>query len=302
MCCGSVRYWALTASVVLHAGILAVFTGVQLSRGGQDVRPQRSAVAMQAIERVTETPKPVPKVKPIEVPAPEPVKEPEPTLVKDRVPEPVLAPAPAPAPMPVLPAPILTETKRSSAPVQTPTNEVEFFGQKSVVQRICYVVDCSGSMYGRMYRVKDQLRQSILKLTGDQAFSVIFFKDGRQVVMSGSGRLERATAAAKSQALNLIASVRPEGTTDALHALEAAMRLKGPDGRGAEVFYFLTDGFDFDAAGSQDFSKSVLGLRRKLAPRSTLHTIAFSPQAQDRQMLQTLATSTGGGFVEVDSF
>jgi hypothetical protein len=155
-------------------------------------------------------------------------------------------------------------------------------------------------MYGRMYRVKDQLRQSILKLTSGQAFSVIFFMDGQQVVMSGSGRLEQATAAAKSQALNLIASVRPEGTTDALHALEMAMRLQGPDGRGAEAFYFLTDGFDLDAAGSRDFLVAVQGLRRTLAPRAVLHTIAFSPQAQDRLLLETLAESTGGGFVEVD--
>lgn len=286
---GSVKYWALMASLALHTGILAVFTGVQLSQGGQEVRPERSAVAMQAIQRVTETPKPVPKVKPIEAVVPEPVKEAEPALVTEarREPEPA--------------APIeASETVAQAVPVQAAANEVEFFGQKSIVQRVCYVVDCSGSMYGRMYLVKEQLRQSILKLTSEQAFSILFFKDGQQVVMSGSGRLEKATALAKSQALNLIASVRPEGTTDALHALEMAMRLKGPDGQSAEVFYFLTDGFDLDAAGSQDFLETAQGLRRKLAPRAALHTIAFSSQAQDRRLLETLAESTGGGFVEVE--
>jgi len=288
-----VRYWALTASLALHTGVLAVFTGVHLSEGGQEARSERAAVAMQAIERVSEQPRPVPKVKPIERPAPKPAEAPEAVLVKDN--QPAREPEPT-----AETSDDVSVTEAIGAPASVPADEVEFFGQKSEVQQICYVVDCSGSMYGRMYRVKDQLRQSILKLTGEQAFSVVFFMDGQQVVMSGSGRLEPATTVSKSQALKLIETVRPQGTTDALHALEMAMRLTGPDGHSAGVFYFLTDGFDLDAAGSQDFLKAVQGLRRKLAPGAVLHTIAFSPQTQDRRLLQTLAQSTGGGFVEVE--
>jgi Mg-chelatase subunit ChlD len=278
------------ASLALHTGILAVFTGVQLSQGGQEARPERSVAAMQAIERVTEQPKPVPRVKPIEIP-PVPVDEPEPVLVKKARPEPAAewrAPVEA------------AETTAAPATVQAAACEVEFFGQRSAVQQVCYVVDCTGSMHGRMYLVKEQLRQSILKLTSDQAFSIVFFRSGDQVLLSGSGRLERATASSKSAALNLIQSVRPEGTADVLHALETAMRLKGPDGRGAEAFYFLTDGFDLDSTGWQGFVKNVHTLRRKLAPRAALHTIGFSPLALDRRMLQTLAQSTGGDYVEVE--
>jgi hypothetical protein len=292
---GSIRYWALIVSLALHTGALAVFTGVKLSGGSYKAPTGKPSLTLRAIERVAERPKPMPRVVPIVPPAPENPKTQEPPLVASTVEEPIAAP---------LPLPEHTQTAEAvgTMPVEPsrPHDEVEFFGQKSIVEQVCYVVDCSGSMYGRMYLVKDQLKQSILNLNSDQAFCIVFFMEGRQVMMSGAGRLELATAAAKSQALKLIASIRPGGRTDAAHALEMAMRLKGADGRGPEVLYFLTDGFDLDASGSQNFMQSVERLRQTLVPKAVMHTIAFSPPSQDRRMLRTLAENTGGGFVEVN--
>jgi hypothetical protein len=292
---GSIRGWALIASLALHTGALAVFTGVKLSGGYEEALAAKPSLTLWAIERVAEQPKPMPRVVPIVPPAPEKPETQEPPLVASTIEEPVAAPMPFPEH--TQPAEAVGAVPAEASRVH---DEVEFFGQKSIVEQVCYVVDCSGSMYGRMYLVKEQLKQSILNLNSEQAFCIVFFMEGRQVMMSGSGRLELATAAAKSQALNLIASIRPGGRTDAAHALEMAMRLKSIDGRGPEVLYFLTDGFDLDAAGSQSFMQSVKRLRQTLVPQAVMHTIAFSPQPQDRRMLQTLAENTGGGFVEVN--
>ena len=289
-CEGKVRYWALGVSVVVHTVALGVFTGVQLSnplRGEQGEK----AVSMWMVETVIEkpVPKPKPKVEPIQhvQPKPEPkphVKtEPKPLVVEKE--EPVIH-EPIPEPDAVV---------ESALPAVA--HEVEFFGQKSIVQRVCYVVDCSGSMYGQMYRVKEQLEQSILKLNPQQAFCVLFFMDGRQILMTGSGKLESATIRSQSRALELIGKVKPAGTTDAIHALECAMRLRDADGHYPEIIYFLTDGFDLDESGSQLFVETISGLRQSFAPLTVLHTIGFWPENHDQEMLETLARNTGGDYI-----
>lgn len=280
---GKVRYWALVISVAVHAGALAVFTGIRLSSGRAEPSSQRCDVSMQMIEKVTEAPapKPIPKVKPVEKVIQTAESQPQP-LVAAEPQEPVEEVADV--------EPILAE------PTVQP---VEFFGQKSTVQRVCYVVDCSGSMYGQMYRVKERLKTSILNLNSGHAFCILFFTGGRQIQMTGSGRLQAATPAAKSEAIALIDQVRPGGSTDAAGALETAMRLRSADGYPSQVIYFLTDGFDLDEGGALQFVEKIETQRKKLAPDVVLHTIGFWPQETDRKMLDVLAGLTGGGYTEV---
>jgi len=284
---GKVCYWALIFSVAVHSVTLAVFTGVKLSgRAEGEVSPP-PVISLQMIEQVVvaePAPKPKPRVEPIVQPESK-----QPALIADPQPEPLVADTPPEPPQ-------VVESIVDSKPEP---DEVEFFGQKSMVQRVCYVVDCSGSMYGRMYLVKDQLKKSILKLNSRQGFSVMFFMEG-QTVLTSSGTLAPATAGAKSTALELIASVRPSGSTDAGHALKAAMQLKDTSGKGPEVVYFLTDGFDLDAQSSRLFTEKVNRLRSKHAPAAILHTIGFAPQPQDRQMLKHLAQNTSGAFIEIN--
>ncbi len=252
----------------------------------------RPSITVQMIEKVIEQPVPKPKPKIVAVAKVE--KEPEPEIKPEPKPLVVQEPlAVEPAQEPVEEAEVVLP---ESAPA---ANEVEFFGQKSIVQRVCYVVDCSGSMYGQMYRVKEQLKESIMDLNSRQEFCVLFFMDGREILMTGSGRLEPATVGVKSQALQLIERVRPAGSTDAAHALECAMRLRDRDKIGPEVIYFLTDGFSLDEDGSQLFIEKTERLRKSLAPSTVLHTIGFWPQLRDQIMLETLARNTGGNYTEV---
>ena len=141
---GKVCYWALIFSVAAHSVTLAVFTGVKLSgRTEGKVSPQ-PALSLQMIERIVTEPiaKPKPRIEPIAEPVVQ-AESKQPPLIADPQPEPVAAD--------VSPEPI-----QVSEPIVNPEpDEVEFFGQKSIVQRVCYVVDCSGSMYGRMYLVRD---------------------------------------------------------------------------------------------------------------------------------------------------
>ena len=288
---GKVCYWALIFSVAAHSVTLAVFTGVKLSgRTEGEVSPP-PVISLQMIERVVVTEpvaKPKPRVEPIVRPE---LKQP-PLITDPQPPEPVAADVP--------PESDLSRVTEAIVDSQPQPDEVEFFGQKSRVQRVCYVVDCSGSMYGRMYLVKDQLKKSILKLNSRQGFSVMFFMEGQTILTSGGDTLAPATAGAKSTALELIELVRPSGSTDAGHALEWAMQLKDSSGKGAEVVYFLTDGFDLDPASSRAFVEKVNRLRSTHAPAAILHTIGFAPQPQDRQMLKRLAQNTSGAFIEIN--
>ena len=288
---GKVCYWALIFSVAAHSVTLAVFTGVKLSgrTGGEVSSPP--VISLQMIERVVVT-EPVAKPKPRVEPIVRPESKQPPLITDPQPPEPVAADVP--------PEPDSSQVTEAIVVPQPQPDEVEFFGQKSRVQRVCYVVDCSGSMYGRMYLVKDQLKKSILKLNSRQGFSVMFFMEGQTILTSGGGTLTPATAGAKSTALELIESVRPSGSTDAGHALEAAMQLKNASGKGPEVVYFLTDGFDLDPASSRLFIERVNRLRSKHAPAAVLHTIGFDAQPGDRQMLKHLAQNTGGAFIEIN--
>lgn len=287
---GKVCYWALIFSVAAHSVTLAVFTGVKLSGRSEGEVSAPPVISLQMIERIVAepAPKPKPRIEPIVEPV---IESEQPPLVSDpEPPEPVVADAPRETPQVIEPV----------AQAQTQPDEVEFFGKKSMVQRVCYVVDCSGSMYGRMYQVKDQLKKSILNLNSGQGFSVVFFMEGRKVKTSGGDILAPATARAKSAALELIESIRPSGSTDAGHALEVAMHLKDASGKGPEVIYFLTDGFDLDSASSRLFVEKVNRLRSSLVPGATLHTIGFWPQPRDRQMLRQLANEGNGEFIGVN--
>ena len=52
---------------------------------------------------------------------------------------------------------------------------IEFFGSFTDRRKVCYLVDCSGSMQGVFGRVQRKLKESIRGLQADQYFYIIFF-------------------------------------------------------------------------------------------------------------------------------
>ena len=181
----------------------------------------------------------------------------------------------------------------------TADNVTEFFGTASTDRKIVYVVDISGSMLGLLTNVRAQLRSSISALKPDCYFYIVFFGDGK-LFESGNGKLTRATPSAKRKAYAFIDSVKAGGSTNALVALERAMRIKDSSSRPAGRIFFLTDGFDLADGESQTFASSVENLRKRLAPSARINTIGFWMEQQDRLLIERIAAKSSGEFVNVE--
>jgi hypothetical protein len=176
----------------------------------------------------------------------------------------------------------------------------EFFGNYSYDRKICFVVDCSGSMKGLFSQVVAQLRQTIDSLEPDQYFYIIFF-GGDNLFEYGGGKMVRASPQAKTTAYNFAKSIKPAGRTDAIRAIRRAFEIKDSAGIKPAVIYFLTDGFELTGAEGQTFCKYVAKLRRNLAPQVKINTIGFWAQEADRPMLETIAAQSGGKCVFINS-
>jgi len=179
-----------------------------------------------------------------------------------------------------------------------PPGEVEFFAISTHERKICYVVDCSGSMQGIFSQVVGRLKKSIGDLQPDQYFYLIFF-GGDRLFEFGDGSLIRATNGAKSEALDFLGSVRPAGKTNALTALGKAMQIRDTAADGAGVIYFLTDGFELSPQHTKNFASKVEHLRKKFAPGTKINTIGFWAEPSDCRLLRAIAFESGGKFVFV---
>lgn len=291
---GSITMWAWILSVAAHLILLAVFALVRfsMSAGGPSFAAT-PAVTVAQIEQITKQSRifPKPKVKryllnrsrskhdEIDFPAAARI---QPFDKPHRLPE-----------------TLATGGIELLAGVPLSHAGVEFFGQSTNLRKICYVVDCSGSMQGLFSRVRKQLKTSIADLRADHYFYIIFFR-GDRLLESGHGKLLRATAKTKSAAYSFIDSVRPAGATNALAALERAMRLRDSAGKGPQLIYFLTDGLDLDRLDTADFALLVENLRKNLAPAAQINTIGFWAQPDDCGILQAVAQRSGGQFTNIN--
>jgi hypothetical protein len=291
----SVKRWAWGLSIVFHVSLLVTFAFIKFSSGGNP--PTHLAAPVTSIKTITA----VTNLSPI-VPKP---KVNDISTKPDRIMANTIPPLPAVAnPKPSLDLVPVSEIPLAEAigsEVAISASAIEFFGQRTYCRKVCYVVDCSGSMQGMFSRVRDKLKRSIQSLQPDQYFYVIFFR-GDRLVESGIGRLIRATPRAKISANKFIDSVRPSGKTNALNALSRAMRTTDPAKRPPELIYFLTDGFDLEASQkTSDFADELEKTRRKYAPGTTINTIGFWTQTADVNILKAIAKNSSGTFTNIDN-
>ncbi len=163
-------------------------------------------------------------------------------------------------------------------------------------RRLCYLVDCSGSMSGMFGWVQQQLKQSIENLEQDQYFCIIFFGNDK-ICKFGNGKLVRASNKNKSSAFKFIDSVQPAGKADAFSALLAAIQTRDAAGSAPSLVYFLTDGFELEAENSDLSEQQIINYLKDYAPSIQFNTIGFWPQEQDRSLLETIAEKSGGQFI-----
>jgi len=295
---GGVPFWALTASICIHLGVLTAFAFVKFSQS--EAKTGRGPLPMAKVSRVEKlmqadlvTPKP--KVK-------RPAKNRSP-IGTDRL---SLANQIFEAAKPgshncANLARAFAPAGELSLPSGAGMRRVEFFGSFTDRRKVCYVVDCSGSMWGVFSQVRKKLAESIASLQADQYFCIIFFGADR-LFEFGQGCLVRATGQVKSAAYEFIDSVQPAGKTNTLAALERAVQIRDSCGQGPAVIYFLTDGFELAADDEQRFLWKIANLLARFAPTTTINTIGFATESAGRRMLKTIAKQSGGEFVFVDDF
>jgi hypothetical protein len=170
------------------------------------------------------------------------------------------------------------------------SGKTTFFGLGSAGRRVVFVVDASASMNRpylgeaktRFGQMKLELAKSILSLTEEQQFFIIFFNE-HPIPMPAEG-MESAYPQNQRRFLEWVAQVPASGLTDPRPALAIAMNLR-PD-----AIFLLTDG---------TFPRDVQGdLNAMRQNRVEVNTIAFGdPRAE--KSLKPLASRNGGRFVFV---
>ena len=288
-----VKFWAWTISVFIHVAVLGAFGVVKFSRSDDQgpAMPVPVANVSRSITEISASILPKPKIKP---PAGRHLSKnnkpwlSEQTIIDDSG---------------VFKQDLNdyagnSESVTSFDSGRVFSGRVEFFGSKTYQRKICYVVDCSGSMRGMLRLVQNRLKDSIRTLMPDQYFSIIFFGDER-LLEFGGGVMLRATANTKSSAVDFIDSIEPAGRTNALEALKRAVEIRDSSGDSPSVIFFLTDGFELTNKDRQMFSFRIADLLRRFAPATKINTIGFWPDGDDRAMLETIAKQSGGEFVFV---
>ena len=291
-----VKLYALGVSVFAHTAVLSVFAAVQLSQPKAEVKQAAAVVSINQAATLAGRPAVTPK--------PKVVNNQRPIVRTSEVAQSTVAHQTFELP-----------TKDSSQPIEPDKAEIkpetyspagnelapaktEFFGSVTRGRRICYVVDCSGSMQGLWQGVQRELRESIGQLQPDQYFCVIVFGAG-SVLESGGGKMERATERAKKDAYGFIDSLRPAGTTNALAAIRQAVKVRDGKGVGPSAIYFLTDGFELGEQDGSRLAHQVMTMLRSFSPKTQINTIGFWPEEQDRKLLEAIAKESGGEFIVI---
>lgn len=176
------------------------------------------------------------------------------------------------------------------------TREINFFTSRTSCKRICYLVDCSGSMKGLLQQVRDELARSIQTLQSDQYFGIIFFGDDK-VKQFAAGKLVRASNEIKTNALAFFASVDASGQTNALAGFSQAVKMENENGAGPQVIMFLTDGFELSQSDAYRFRQNIIELRAQYLPDCIINTIGIWPSPADRRLLESIAGFSNGRFV-----
>ena len=175
--------------------------------------------------------------------------------------------------------------------------QTKFFGLEAQGNKFVYVLDRSGSMGDnhetKMKAAKEELLKSLQDLDERQQFYIVFYNETPRLFDPGisKGRLVFATDDNKRHAEQFIAGVHPDGGTNHMAALTAALRLR-PD-----VIFLLTDGEAKDDL-SADELKRIDAINGGAA---IINVIQFAPEPRPGSSLVELAHQNRGqqAFVDV---
>jgi hypothetical protein len=168
----------------------------------------------------------------------------------------------------------------------------QFFGAKEHAHSFAYVIDCSGSMATRnsLEIAKRELLASLGQLAPDAQFSVTFYNLQARMLSDPQGRrgLMAATTTNKARVQTQLAAITPDGGTDHMLALRAALGLK------PEVIFFLTDA---DLMTNSDVNEILAEVG---ATRIQAVEFGRGTNLGQQTPLGRLATTTGGSYLYID--
>lgn len=280
----AIAYWALTFSLAAHVIGLAVAGAMRFSSVNLSGNANRTVSAV-IVQQASASSSAAQQNPPVETVVPEPVCEPS------SVPS-LLTCAPQPPQTDAPPTPV--EPDSEPIPPVQPSEETWFCGHHWPAQRVCFVIDGSGSMNGLMYLVRQHLRSSIAALDSRQAFDILLAGEKGTIQAVFDRRLQGATVEAKAAALNALAQFKPKGQTDIEAALTAALTIRDKKGRTPEVIYLVTDGFDLITDTPSVFLSRLQSVFQSLPTKPVIHTIGVYPRPADETLLRQIAQQFGG--------
>jgi len=213
-------------------------------------------------------------------------------------------------------------------------NTAQFYGIPTQSERICFIIDISGSMNHeveemkkgpitgrkesempvegktRIEVAKNELKRCVSNLPQDKLFSVIFFN---QAVRTWRPEMEKATPSVKEDLRKDVDIVSASGTTYTLGALreafimagveEAGATSKPKDGLALDTIFLLSDGGPTDNKmdDAQPMDPEIILEAVRQWNRDAgivIHTIAVDTEAVGTYFLKQLAAQNGGQFVE----
>lgn len=168
----------------------------------------------------------------------------------------------------------------------------QFFGARDHAHSFAYVIDCSGSMATRdsLGIAKRELLASLNQLPPDAEFAVVFYNLLAKMLSDPQGHkgLMAATTTNKARIQAQLNTIEPDGGTDHMAALRAALALK------PEVIFFLTDA-DLMTNGDVNNILSEAGTTR-------IQAVEFGRGVNlgEHTPLRRLANTTGGAYLYID--
>jgi len=293
---GGATFWAWMVSIIVHLTVLTAFAVINFSSSKAQGKQQSVPTAkVSRVRKLIQAPLIMPKPKVRKTSIEHFAKSTHRLVPINRIFDAVMPSAQNPGNLAKLSVPQNAFTLASSADFP---HRIEFFGSSTAQRKVCYLVDCSGSMQGLFGRVKKKLKESIDKLQPDQYFYIIFF-GGDRLFEPGDGSMIRATQKAKSAACDFIDSIRPAGQTNALAAFERTVQIRDGQRNSPSIVYFLTDGFELTTEDKQRFSQRIANFQRRYAPTTKINTIGFWPHGSDGELLKLIAEQSGGECVFV---
>ncbi len=168
----------------------------------------------------------------------------------------------------------------------------EFFGMRDRGGSYAYVIDCSGSMTARgsLDVAKHEMLASLGQIPPEARFAVVFYNLDARIFADPTGRegLMAATGSNKARVRAQLAAVRPDGGTDHMKALRAALLLR------PEVLFFLTDA---DLMSRQDVAEIL-----QVVGKTRIQAVEFGLVGglNGSEPLRSLARATGGSYRYID--